>query len=270
VNSAYAGDVLNSRPLAVRSSLRGRSALVTGVDQSVGRSIALLFATAGATIAANARHPAECASVVENIEAVGGRAVAVPGNVGSLEGCEALAAAVTMRLDRVDILVNCAVNPQCHTTANVAEEGLARIWEFNVLGPLRLAGHAADLWMRSTGGSIVNVAWLPDPETDALSNAYRASQAALISVTRTLARQLAPVGIRVNAIATLLGEQNVGHVLIDSSRARDQLDGQVAPRRIADPDDVAWSALYLASDLSASVSGSVLIADGGLGERKSP
>jgi NAD(P)-dependent dehydrogenase (short-subunit alcohol dehydrogenase family) len=86
-------------------------------------------------------------------------------------------------------------------TANVAEEGLARIWEFNVLGPLRLAGHAADLWMRSTGGSIVNVAWLPDPETDALSNAYRASQAALISVTRTLARQLAPVGIRVNAIS---------------------------------------------------------------------
>jgi dehydrogenase/reductase SDR family member 4 len=239
---------------------------VTGVDQSVGRSIALLFATAGATIAANARRPAECASVVESIRAVGGRAVAVPGSVGSIDECAALAAAVTMHFDRVDILVNCAVNPRYETTTDAAEESIARIWEFSVLGPLRLAGYAADSWMQSTGGSIVNVAWLPDPETDALSNAHRASQAALISVTRTLARQLAPVGIRVNAIATLLGEQNVGHVLIDSSRAPDHPDGEVAPRRIADPDDVAWSALYLASDLSAAVSGTVLIADGGLGE----
>jgi NAD(P)-dependent dehydrogenase (short-subunit alcohol dehydrogenase family) len=215
-------------------------------------------------VAVNAPHPAECASLVEEIESGGGRAVAVPGNVGSLDGCEAIAAAVTMRFERIDILVNsAAVSPQSDPRAAVDQDATGQIWEVNVLGPLRLTRYAADRWMRPNGGSIVNVAWIPNRESHTRIEAYRPVEAALISVTRTLAQELAAVAIRVNAIATLLGQPNVAQVLVDADRIPDEIDGQIAPRRIADPDDVASSALYLASDASSSVSGSILVADGG-------
>src|SRR3981081_2554281 len=97
---------MQTAPLIERFSLADRTALVTGSSRGIGRAIALLFATAGATVAVNARHAEGCEEVVDEITTSGGRAIAVPGHVGSAEGCETMVASVIAQTGRLDLLVN--------------------------------------------------------------------------------------------------------------------------------------------------------------------
>jgi len=255
---------VQTSPLAERFSLADRTALVTGSSRGIGRAIALLFATAGATVAVNARHAEACDEVVDEITKSGGSAIAVPGHVGSAEGCEAIVDSVIARTGRLDVLVNNAgTNPQFGPLIDADEGAVNRIWEINVLGPIRLTRYAVHAWMRDHGGSVINMASVAGIKPEAMTGAYNASKAALISVTRTLSRELGSSNIRVNAIAPGLVETRLAKVLVETPQIHDHIVGQTALGRHAEPDEIAGAALFLASDASTFVTGSVLTVDGG-------
>jgi dehydrogenase/reductase SDR family protein 4 len=250
--------------LVERFALDGRVALVTGGSRGIGLAIATALAEAGATVAVNARHADGCAEAVAQIATTGGNAFVVPGHVGDPASCESVVSEVIGQTGRLDILVNnAATNPQFGPILDADEGAINKIWEVNVMGPLRLTRHAVAAWMRDHGGSVINMASVAGIKPEPLTGAYNASKAALITLTRTLARELGPMGIRVNAIAPGLVETKLARYLVETTKIHDHIVGQTALGRHAVPDEIAGAALFLASEASSYVTGSVLVVDGG-------
>jgi dehydrogenase/reductase SDR family protein 4 len=250
--------------VAERFSLNGRCALVTGASRGIGAEIAKLLAEAGALVAVCSRRLDACESVVDGIMQAGGEAFAAAGNVSSADDCAAIVDTVMRRAGRLDILVNNAgTNPQFGPLVDADESAIDKILEVNVKAPLRLIRLATAAWMRDHGGSVINMASVAGLKPEALTGAYNASKAALISLTKTLARELGSSGIRVNAIAPGLVETKFARVLIETETIRDHIVGQTALGRHAQPSEIAGAALFLASDASSYVTGSVLVVDGG-------
>jgi NAD(P)-dependent dehydrogenase (short-subunit alcohol dehydrogenase family) len=250
--------------VAERFSLDGRVALVTGGSRGIGLAIATAFAEAGATVALTARGGDACEAGAAQIVAAGGNAIAVPGHVGDAVACASIVAEVVRQAGRLDILVNnAATNPQYGPILDADEGAISKIWDVNVMGPIRLTRHAVAAWMRDHGGSVINMSSVAGIRPEALTGAYNASKAALITLTRTLSRELGPLGIRVNAIAPGLVETKLARYLVDNSEIHDRILAQTALGRHAVPDEIAGAALYLASDAASFVTGSVLVVDGG-------
>ncbi|MBV8301728.1 MAG: SDR family oxidoreductase [Candidatus Dormibacteraeota bacterium] len=247
-----------------RFTLQGRTALVTGASRGIGRSIALAFAEAGATVAVCARSANACQEVAAEIGSNGGQAFAVPANVGHNGDADRVVHEVVSRAGRLDVLVNnAATNPQFGPLLDAEESAIEKILNLNVKAPIRLIRAAYAAWMQEHGGSVINMASVAGIKPEALTGAYNASKAALISVTKTLARELAPAGVRVNAIAPGLVDTKFAAVLISTDAIHEHILGQTALGRHAQPDEIAGAALYLASDAASYVTGTVLVVDGG-------
>ena len=245
-------------------TLQDRTALVTGASRGIGRAIALAFADAGATVAVCARSAEGCQEVADEIVKDGGRAFAVPANIGRNGEADRVVEQVMTNAGRLDVLViNAATNPQFGPLLDAEEAAIDKILDLNVKAPIRLIRAAYAAWMQDHGGSVINMASVAGIKPEALTGAYNASKAALISVTKTLARELAPAGVRVNAIAPGLVDTKFAAVLISTDAIHEHILGQTALGRHAQPDEIAGAALYLASDAASYVTGTVLVVDGG-------
>ncbi len=247
-----------------RFSLQGRAALVTGGSRGIGRAIALALAGAGAQVAVSSRKAEACQAVVDEITAAGGTAVAIPGHAGRAEEIARTVNTVMEQFGRLDILVNnAATNPQFGPMIDTSETAFDKVTEVNVKGPWLFAREAHRAWMGANGGTILNIASIGGLKSEPFLGAYGASKAAVVSITRTLAREMGGQGIRVNAIAPGLIRTDFARVLVETPEIHDRAVGATCVGRVGEPDEIASVALFLCSDAASYVTGAVLVVDGG-------
>jgi dehydrogenase/reductase SDR family member 4 len=251
-------------PQRSRFSLDGKVALVTGGSRGIGRAISLALAEAGARVTVSSRKAEACEAVVAEVTAAGGEAMAAPGHAGRPEDISRVVAATMDRWGRLDILVNNAgTNPQFGPLTQGELSAFEKVLEVNLKGPWLLTKEAVAAWMGAHGGSIINVASVGGIRPGPLLGMYNASKAALINMTQSLARELGPVGIRVNAIAPGLIRTDFAKILVETPEIRDRTVAMTSLGRIGEPDEMAGAVVWLASDAASYVTGTVIVLDGG-------
>ena len=249
-----------SRSLTELIDLSGKVAVVTGAGQGLGAEVASRLGEAGAAVVANDLDGAAAESTAARIVAAGGRAVASQGDVSARADADAMLAAALDAFGRVDVLVNNAGIWPMAPFLEADEELWLKTLRVNLVGPLLCTQVIARrLVEQGTGGAIVNIASIAAivPHPDGLVQ-YGASKAGVVNATRTLAKALAPAGIRVNAV--LPGGMETPGVM-DNPGRRTGADIPLGHR--AHPGEVALAVVFLASDLACYVTGAELVVDGG-------
>lgn len=245
--------------------LTGKVAVVTGASKGIGAQIARQLAADGAAVIVNYSSSKEGADkVVAEITKQGGKAVAVKANLSNPAEVEGLFTETKKKFDRLDILVNNAGIYEFAPLENITPEHFHKQFNLNVLA-LVLATQQAAKHFGSAGGSVVNIssvlATLAPPNT----SVYSATKAAVNAITRSLAQELGPRKIRVNAVNPGLIETEGTHTAgITESDFRKQVESQTPLGRIGQPQDIAPAVAFLASDDAAWITGETLYISGGL------
>jgi NAD(P)-dependent dehydrogenase (short-subunit alcohol dehydrogenase family) len=244
--------------------LTDRVAVVTGGGQGIGEGIAKAFAESGAAVVVAARHADRIERVADEINAAGGRALAVRTDVTDKAAVEALADAAVDTFGGLDIWVNNAGgSPVRSPLTELAEEdwetclrvNLTAVWSATTIAAARMAD----------GGSIIHVTSPAATRAVPGSGHYAAAKAGVNALTLTMAAELAPA-IRVNAIAPGFVPTEVMMTALDMDEAalEKMADARIPLKRLGSPDDMAGAAIYLASDAGSWVTGQILTVAGGL------
>jgi len=245
--------------------LDGKIAVVTGASKGIGAGIAKRFAAEGADVVINyASAKKDADRVVDEISKRGGKALAIQGNVAKKTDVERLFAEADKTFGKIDIVVNNAGVYEFVPLEEVTEQQFHRMFDTNVLGML-LATQEALKHFNPDGGSIVNISSLASVLAPPTGAVYNATKAAVDAITRTLAKELGPRKIRVNAI-------NPGMVITEGvitggfheSDFRTMLESQTPLGRVGQTDDIAPAAVFFASDDSKWITGETLVIAGGL------
>jgi 3-oxoacyl-[acyl-carrier protein] reductase len=247
------------------SKLQGKVAVVTGASKGIGASIAKHLASEGAAVVVNyASSKADADRVVSEIVADGGKAVAVQADVSKQADVERLFAEARKAFGQLDILVNNAGVYEFVPLEGVAEEHFHRLFDLNVLG-LIYASQTAAKYFNGQGGAIINISSLVSTMAVANASVYSATKAAVDAVTKSLAKELGPRNIRVNAINPgMVVTEGVHSAGFLESDLRKQFEAQTPLGRIGQPQDIAPAAVFLASADSGWITGETLVIAGGL------
>jgi len=247
-------------------SLRNRVAIVTGSRRGIGRSIALALASAGADIFA-------CDVVLDDqmlegvageIRAMGRQTEAFKVDISDASGVEAMAAEAKSLFGRVDILVNCAgIWMPGDTLVECPEENWDRVIDTNLKGTFLCCRAVGAIMVRQKRGNIINLSSQVGLNPGFGAGAYSVSKAGIIMLTRQLALELARYNIRVNAIAPGVVMTDFNRDLWIDPKSAHRIAGAIPVGRMAEPDDIARPAVFLASDDSSYVTGAIINVDGG-------
>jgi 3-oxoacyl-[acyl-carrier protein] reductase len=245
--------------------LAGKVALVTGASKGIGAAIAQHFAAEGAAVVVNYASSKEGADrVVDKIAKGGGEAVAVQANVAKKAEVDRLFAEAKKAFGKIDILVNNAGIYEFSSLEEVTEEQFHKHFDVNVLG-LILTSQEAVKQFGSAGGTIINISSTVTSLTPPNASVYTATKGAVDAITRTLAKELGPRNIRVNAINPGMVETEGVHAAgFAEGDFRKQLESQTPLGRIGQPQDVAPIAVFLASSDAAWITGETVRVAGGL------
>ncbi|MBK8172585.1 MAG: 3-oxoacyl-ACP reductase FabG [Sandaracinaceae bacterium] len=243
--------------------LSGKVAIVTGGSRGIGRAISETLARAGAYVVVNyAGNEAAAVACVEAITKAGGKAEVKQFDVGNAEAVDAALSDAHKRLGRIDILVNNAGIALDQLLLRVKPEEIEKTFATNVTGAIWCAKSAIRVMMRARTGRIINLSSVVGESGNPGQVVYSASKAALIGLTKTLAREYASRGITVNAVAPGFIESDMTSAL--SEDMRKVIVGQTPAGRIGRAEEVAAAVLYLASDEASYVTGQVLRVNGGM------
>lgn len=245
--------------------VEGKVAIVTGGSRGIGEAIALALGQAGAKVAIASRKIEGVREAAERLRAAGVEALPVACHMGKTEDVEALVAATVARFGKVDVLVNnAATNPHFGPMVTADDRVFDKTFEINARGYFAAARAVArHLVDRGAPGSIVNVASVVALVGAPMQGVYAATKAAVVSMTRTLAVELGPSGIRVNAIAPGLVETKFASAITGDADLAGRFVSRTPLGRWGQPDEIAGAALYLASDAASFVTGHTLVVDGG-------
>ena len=243
--------------------LNGKVAIVTGASKGIGAAIARTFAKAGAAVAVNyASNKADAERVVSEIIKAGGKAVAIQADVAKRADVERLFVETKAKLGKPNILVNNAGVYRFGPLESLTEQDFHRHFDTNVLGVV-LAIQEAVKAFDGSGGSVINLSTISSTNPSPNSLFYSASKSAIDTITRELALELAPKGIRVNAIAPGMTETEGFAAAGLSAESAKALGFSLPMGRLGKPEDIARVALFFASDQSAWVTGERISTSGG-------
>jgi 3-oxoacyl-[acyl-carrier protein] reductase len=243
--------------------LTGKVAVVTGASKGIGAAIARTFTEVGAAVAVNyASNKADADRVVGEIVKAGGKAVAIQADVARRDDVKRLFEETKAKLGKPNILVNNAGVYRFAPLESVTEQDFHSHFDTDVLGAI-LATQEAVKAFDGSGGAVINLSTISSTNPSPNSLLYSASKSAIDTITRELALELAPKGIRVNAIAPGMTETEGFAAAGLSAESAKALGFSLPMGRLGKPEDIARVALFLASDQSAWVTGERISASGG-------
>lgn len=248
---------------ATEKILTGKVAFVTGASRGIGRAIALRLAFDGAKVALNfASNSSKAESVRNEIEAAGGEAMLVQGDVSNFETVNALVKQVVDAWGRLDILINNAGITRDNLLLKMSEDDFDRVIATNLKGVFNCTKAVTRLMMKQRSGRIVNMSSVVALKGNISQANYAAAKAGIIGFTKTAARELASRGVTVNAVAPGLINTDMTAAL--SEKVKEVMLQEIPAGRMGTPEDVANAVAFLVSDQAAYITGQVLSVDGGM------
>lgn len=243
--------------------LEGKVALVTGASRGIGKAIALLLAENGADVAVNfAGSTAAAEAVAAEIEKMGRKAILVQGDVSQTEVCAEMVDKVVKELGHIDILVNNAGITRDTLLLRMKEEDWDAVLNTNLKGVFNCTKAAVKYMAKQRSGSIVNISSVVALIGNAGQANYAAAKAGILGFTRSVAKEMAGRGIRVNAVTPGFIKTDMTSVL--SEKVVAAMEASIPLARLGEPEDIAKAVLFLVSDNAAYITGQTLHVDGGM------
>jgi len=246
-----------------RLRLDGKVALVTGGGRGIGAAIARGFGESGASVAITARTEDQLREVAKDVEGFGGQAVVVPGDVNADGFLASFVEQARNELGRIDIVVNNAGGSPPRPFLDTSTAMLEKAFHFNVTTAFALTRAAVPHMLEGGGGAVVNISSAMGRLTDRGFTAYGTAKGALSHMTRLMAQDLAPK-IRVNGIAVGSVATSALEVVLTDDGLRNEMIERTPLKRLGEPEDIAFAALYLASPAASFITGKMFEVDGGI------
>ncbi len=247
-----------------RFELVGKVAIITGASKGIGKAIAYALGQAGAKVVVSSRKQDAVDKIAEEFSTQGIQAIGIAAHVGDNAQLDNLVNKTIEAFGGIDIIVNnAATNPVFGPVINTSEIAFDKIMDINVKAPFELSKKAFASMQERGGGSIINISSVGGISPEDYLGIYSVSKAALLSLTKVLAKEWGEHNIRVNAICPGLIKTKFSRALWQDEKILKHFLKNQPIARIGKPEDMAAMALFLASDASTYCTGSVFTADGG-------
>lgn len=247
-----------------RFDLSGKVALVSGGSRGIGKAIGQAFAEHGATVILSSRKQEGLDAAAASICAAGGTAEGVACHVGKTEQVDALFEHIKSTHGRLDVLVNnAATNPYFGPFISAPEAAYDKIFEVNCKGYFLMAQRAGAIMVEQGEGSIINIASIEGLTPSPMMGVYSMTKAAVIMLTKVIAKELGASKVRSNCICPGLTDTDFAKLLIASPEIHELYTSGAPLGRHADPEEMVGAAVYLASGAASYTTGAVITCDGG-------
>lgn len=248
-----------------RFNLTGRVAIVTGSGRGIGKALALGLAGAGANVVVSARTASEIENTAAEIRALGRKSLPIPTDVRVSEQVANLVKKTFEEFGRLDIMVNNAGGTFSANTLEISDGGWDAVVRENLKTAFLGSKEAGKIMMTQKRGSIINMASIAGYFSYQMNAAYGAAKAGIVALTKTLAADLGPYHVRVNALAPgFIETAGLAQVYAAHPGLKEKREAILPLRRLGKPEDIVGVTIFLASDASDYVTGQTLIVDGGL------
>lgn len=241
--------------------MTGRTVIVTGGTRGIGLALAEGFVLAGASVVVASRKPDACERAAEHLRGLGGQAIGVPTHLGNVDDLQALVARTVEEFGGIDVVVNNAANALAQQLGEMTVEAWTKSYSVNLQGPVFLVQHALPYLKESPAPAVLNMVSIGAFNFAPALSIYASGKAALMSVTRSMAAEFAPLGIRVNALAP--GPVDTDMMRNNPPEAVAAMTQGTLMKRLAAPDEMVGAALLLCSGAGSYLTGQVVIVDGG-------